>query len=135
VEAAQDAALFGAIGIAHRKTHQETIQLRLVTGFADQKQQMPLLRFALHHGDVERVALEAGFLWHKVTRESPYVGLRAEIVNFVPPSDDQVELMQVTLTNITDRSLAFTPTAAIPMITPSVVNAALSLRSLIAPKE
>jgi cellobiose phosphorylase len=74
------------------------------------------------HEDAEQVTLEAGFLWHKVTRESLRVGLRAEITNFVPPSDDQVELMMVTLTNVSDRSLTITPTAAIPLYARSADN-------------
>lgn len=61
----------------------------------------------------ERVTLEAGFLWHRVTRESARAGLRARITNFVPPGADQVELMEVTLTNVTDHRLTITPTAAI----------------------
>ncbi len=72
--------------------------------------------------DVEQVTLEAGFLWHKVTRESAQFGLRAEIASFVPPSKDQVELMQVTLTNMTDRPLTLTPTAAIPIYGRSADN-------------
>ena len=63
-----------------------------------------------------------GFLWHKITRESPQIGLRAEIINLVPPSGDQVELMQVTLTNITNRPLTITPTAAIPIYGRSADN-------------
>jgi hypothetical protein len=63
----------------------------------------------------EEVTLEAGFLWHKVSRVNPELGLRAEVTNFVPASDEQVELMKVTLTNIADRSIRFTPTAAIPI--------------------
>ena len=31
--------------------------------------------------------LEAGFLWHKITRENASMGLRAEIINFVPPTE------------------------------------------------
>jgi cellobiose phosphorylase len=65
--------------------------------------------------NAEQVTLEAGFLWHKITRTSVRAGLCAEITNFVPPSGDQVELMKVTLTNITDRPLSVTPTAAIPI--------------------
>jgi hypothetical protein len=33
----------------------------------------------------------------------------------VPASDDAVELMQVVLTNVVDRPLTITPTAAIPI--------------------
>ena len=37
------------------------------------------------------------------------------MTSIVPPGDDCVELMQVTLTNLGDRPLAITPTAAIPI--------------------
>jgi len=70
----------------------------------------------------EQVTLEAGFLWHKVTRDGPQVGLRAEITNFVPAGGDQVELMKVTLTNVTGRPLTITPTAAIPLYGRSADN-------------
>ncbi|MCU0507774.1 MAG: cellobiose phosphorylase, partial [Anaerolineae bacterium] len=46
----------------------------------------------------DSVALEAGLLWQRVTRENPLVGLRADILSFVPAGPDRVELMQVTLT-------------------------------------
>jgi cellobiose phosphorylase len=78
-----------------------------------------------HHfvgDDAEQVSLEAGFLWHKVVRDSPKVGLRAEITSFVPPSDHLVELMKVALTNITGLPLAITPTAAIPLYGRSADN-------------
>lgn len=70
----------------------------------------------------EQVALAAGLLWHTVTRVNPALGLRAEITNFVPPTDDTVELMQVTLTNLSDRPLTLTPTAAIPLYGRSADN-------------
>jgi hypothetical protein len=70
----------------------------------------------------EKVVLEAGFLWHKITRENAEIGLRAEIVNFVPPSEDQVELMRVSLTNISDQPITFAPIAAIPIYGRSADN-------------
>lgn len=70
----------------------------------------------------ERVALEAGFLWHKVTRTNASLGLRAEIINFIPPEADQVELMQVILTNVGEGPLALTPTGTIPMYGRSADN-------------
>ncbi len=70
----------------------------------------------------ERVTLQAGFLWHKVTRESARIGLRAEIVNLVPASADHIELMQVTVTNVTDAPLTLTPIAAIPIYGRSADN-------------
>jgi cellobiose phosphorylase len=63
----------------------------------------------------ERTTLEAGFLWHKVTRENTAVGIRAEVTNFVPVTEDKVELMRVTLTNISEDLLTLTPTAVIPL--------------------
>jgi cellobiose phosphorylase len=70
----------------------------------------------------EQVTLEIGFLWQKLVRTNPRVGLRAEITNLVPPTIDQVELMRVTLTNITDHPLKLTPTAAIPIYGRSADN-------------
>jgi len=72
--------------------------------------------------DAEQVRLEAGFLWHKVIRENLQIGLRSDITNFVPTSDDQVELMKVTLTNISGSPLKITPTAAIPLYGRSADN-------------
>jgi len=70
----------------------------------------------------EDVTLEAGFLWHKITRQNAALGLRAEIMSFVPAGADHVELMQVVLTNVGDRTLALTPTAAIPLFGRSADN-------------
>jgi len=70
----------------------------------------------------ETVTLEAGLLWHKVTRRNARLGLAAEIINFVPAGDDQVELMQVTLTNIGPAPLTLSPTAAIPIYGRSADN-------------
>jgi len=70
----------------------------------------------------DKIVVEAGFLWHKVTCENGRVGLRAEITNFVPPAEDRLELMRVTLTNITNHPRSFTPTAAIPIYGRSADN-------------
>ena len=72
--------------------------------------------------DPEAVTLKAGFLWHTVTRTNPALGLRAEITSFVPASTDQVELMQVTLTNVSAQPLTLTPTAALPLYGRSADN-------------
>ncbi|TYA15008.1 cellobiose phosphorylase [Paenibacillus faecis] len=63
----------------------------------------------------ENSAVEAGFLWHKVIRENAETGLRAETVNFVPVTEDKIELMKVTLTNTGKSVLRLTPTAAVPI--------------------
>ncbi len=70
----------------------------------------------------DEVYLRAGLLWHRVSRTNKKLGLQAEITNIVPPSGDQVELMQVRLTNISDHLIQFTPTAAIPIFGRSADN-------------
>ncbi|MGG3284106.1 GH36-type glycosyl hydrolase domain-containing protein [Paenibacillus solani] len=64
--------------------------------------------------DADEVHLEAGLLWHRVTRQNKKFGIRAEATSFVPMTDDKVELMQVKITNISDKEIRVTPTAAIP---------------------
>lgn len=63
----------------------------------------------------EKVSLEAGPLWHRVTRESSERKLKAEILNFAPVSDDKVELMVVTITNTGSSKIRITPSSAIPI--------------------
>ncbi len=75
----------------------------------------------------ETVTLDAGLLWHKVTRRNARLGLAAEITNFVPAGKDgapgdPVELMVVTLTNTSNAALTITPTAAIPLYGRSADN-------------
>lgn len=72
--------------------------------------------------EAEQVTLEAGFLWHKLTRANLQIGLRSEITSFVPANAGPVELMKVSLTNIAARSLVLTPTAAIPLYGRSADN-------------
>ena len=77
-------------------------------------------RFA---GDpVEHVTVEAGFLWHAVTRDAPALGLRARIVSFVPAGPDRVEIMRVTITNTGDCARTLSATAAIPLYARSADN-------------
>jgi cellobiose phosphorylase len=63
----------------------------------------------------EQVDLEAGLLWHKVTRENASIGIKAEITSMVPVTHDKVELMKVAVTNVGQQPLSITPTAAIPL--------------------
>ncbi len=74
------------------------------------------------HKDKEKVSLEAGMLWHKVTRVNEELGLKSEITNFAPVSPDSVELMIITLTNIGKTRLKITPTSAIPIFARSADN-------------
>ena len=70
----------------------------------------------------EKVILEAGMLWHKVTRESPVWKLRSEIINFAPVTPDQVEIMMVSLTNTGGAKMKITCTSGIPIFGRSADN-------------
>jgi len=63
----------------------------------------------------ETSRVEAGFLWHKLIRENPTLGIRAEITTFAPMTADQVELTRITVTNTGFEPLTLTPTAAFPL--------------------
>jgi len=70
----------------------------------------------------DQVTLVAGFLWHTIIRENTSVGLKAEVTNFVPAGNDTVELMQVKITNTSDKKMTVTPTAAVPVYARSADN-------------
>jgi cellobiose phosphorylase len=72
--------------------------------------------------DDENVKLTAGFLWHTITREHQSTGLQAEITNFVPAGNDTVEMMRVKITNLGNKKVTLTPTAAIPIYARSADN-------------
>lgn len=72
--------------------------------------------------NVEKSQLEAGFLWHKVTRISKQFGLKGVISSFVPVTDDTVELMKVELTNIGTEPVTIEAFAAIPLYCRSADN-------------
>jgi cellobiose phosphorylase len=69
----------------------------------------------LLHSREDKFSLEAGMLWQKITRENKKIGLRSEILSFVPAGNIPVELMQVKITNISPKKIKITPTAAIPL--------------------
>lgn len=70
----------------------------------------------------EKVRLEAGMLWHRVIRENKESGLRSSVTSFVPAGSDKVELMKVTVTNISEEAVRYTPTAAVPVYGRSADN-------------
>ena len=72
--------------------------------------------------DKEKTELEAGVMWHKVTRESKKYGMKSEIISFVPSNDEKIELMKVTITNTGNKSKKVTPTVAIPLYCRSADN-------------
>lgn len=68
------------------------------------------------------VTLEAGFLYHKITKTNKKLGLQAKITNFVPVSKDCVELMLIEITNISNSDKKITTTSAIPIFGRSADN-------------
>ena len=70
----------------------------------------------------EETCLEAGIMWHKVTRFSKELALRSTVVSFVPATSDLVEFMIVTIQNEGNESVEFIPTAAIPIYGRSADN-------------
>lgn len=65
--------------------------------------------------------IEAGFMWHKLTRSSKEYGVKAETTSFVTISGD-VEVALVEITNENDEDITFTPVAAIPIYGRSADN-------------
>jgi len=61
-------------------------------------------------------------LYHQMTRENKSLGIQSEITNFVPVSDDQVELMKVTIKNTGKEKKEIKATSAIPLYGRSADN-------------
>lgn len=76
----------------------------------------------LFSNDKEETILEAGIMWHKMIRYSKTLGLKSTITSFVPSSGDTVELMEVTISNLSSSNLKFTATAAVPIYGRSADN-------------
>lgn len=72
--------------------------------------------------DKDETELEAGIMWQKITRKSRKFGIKSEITSFVPATEEKIELMKVTITNISDESKKITPTVAIPLYCRSADN-------------
>ncbi len=73
-------------------------------------------------GERDKCQVEAGLLWHRLTRENKKLGLRSDVLNFIPANQDNVEIMVVQLTNISRKPFRFTGTAAIPIFGRSADN-------------
>ena len=67
-------------------------------------------------------AVAAGPLWHKLTRRHPRAGLVMEAVNFVPVTGENVELMRVSVKNISRKTVRFTPTFSLPVFARALAN-------------
>ena len=70
----------------------------------------------------DEFSLEAGQLWQRISRKNKKIGLKSEILSFVPIAPGSFEIMQVRLTNISKNKISFIPYAAIPLYARSADN-------------
>lgn len=84
--------------------------------------QSALQQSAKYTDQEEECVLEGGLLWQRITRKHAASGLKAEILSFVPSGNQKIEIMQVTLTNESDKTITFTPIAAVPLYGRSADN-------------
>ncbi len=63
-----------------------------------------------------------GPLWHELKRTHKAAGVELSAVNFIPATGENVELMQVTVKNISKKPVKFTPTGAISLFGRSLAN-------------
>ncbi|MCX5694374.1 MAG: cellobiose phosphorylase [Candidatus Omnitrophica bacterium] len=66
--------------------------------------------------------LEAGPLWQRISRQNSKIGLKSEILSFIPVGPESLEIMQVRITNVSERKISFIPYAAIPLYARSADN-------------
>lgn len=66
--------------------------------------------------------VEAGLLWHRLVKKFSTVGIEFDVLNFVPASGDNVELMKVSVKNISLSKISIAPTAVIPIFARALAN-------------
>jgi len=66
-------------------------------------------------GESDQSIVEAGLLWHKAIKINKKLGVKVEVLNFVPVDNEAVELMTVEISNISKKKRKITPAAAIPI--------------------
>lgn len=71
--------------------------------------------------DQDESVLTAGFMWQTVTRTSKKYEMKAEVTSFIPQSKN-VEIMQITITNVGDGAKEIIPVAAVPIYGRSADN-------------
>lgn len=77
--------------------------------------------FQKHTDFQDKCSIQAGFMWHKVTRSSKKYQLESEIISFVPLVNN-VEIMRVTIENKSRQRQRIVPTAAVPIYGRSADN-------------
>ncbi len=71
---------------------------------------------------VNSANVTVGPLWHKLEREHKKAGILLSAVNFIPSTNETVELIKFSVKNTTRKSITITPTAAIPIFGRSLAN-------------
>ncbi|MEK9715946.1 MAG: cellobiose phosphorylase, partial [Candidatus Heimdallarchaeota archaeon] len=70
----------------------------------------------------DHLIIQGGFLWHKMIRKNEKIGLKSEILNFIPSINQSIELMQINITNIKDEPQIIQVSSAIPIYGRSADN-------------
>lgn len=70
----------------------------------------------------DRVSVEAGQLWHELTRDNQTLKLKSVITNFVPSSGEHVEIMRVAIHNTGSAETEIAAWAAVPIYARSADN-------------
>ena len=70
----------------------------------------------------DHLTIQGGFLWHRTIRKNEKIGLKSEILNFIPSINQSIELMQIKITNINDEPQNFQVSSAIPIYGRSADN-------------
>ena len=73
-------------------------------------------------GNKEKTSLEAGLLYHKITRVSDELCLKSEITTFVPWKESSVELTKIVITNCSDTDITVKGIDAVPIYGRSADN-------------
>jgi cellobiose phosphorylase len=63
----------------------------------------------------DEFTLEAGQLYQRISRKNKKIGLKSEILSFIPVGKDALELMQVKIVNLSKKKISFIPYVAIPL--------------------
>ncbi len=63
-----------------------------------------------------------GQLWHQLSVVHKSIGLQVTVLNCVPVTGENVELMRVTVKNVSRKTVAFSATGAVPIFARSLAN-------------
>jgi len=72
--------------------------------------------------DMVDLTVRGGFLWHQIQRDDHRFHIKTEITSFAPADFFTVEIMWVKVTNLSEKTLTFTPTSAVPIFGRSADN-------------